>query len=719
MSISRLMQMGAAGQISGAVEAEAIDFDGTNDYLLVNPLSGASDSKQFTLSFYCYFLGGQDSNILTFNDRSNSYFEIATDGKIKCNLRDTQSTPKTCFEINRNKSVPFNTWFNLLISIDLTSTGKRHVFLNDEDITSEIEFLDYENQFIEFSDSEYVIAGEGFGTPSASFDGRLSHVYLDYTYRDLSVEANRRLFVDYDETGGLVPASGQASLSPILYVPMDDPDDPGRNDGTGGDFTLNGTVAQSGRGPNQYNAPASTFDGANDYVRRTSLSGLSSSKQFTLSMIAKPTKSASSGTGSFEVRTGGSNGSALIIDFITTEGGPRVYAKKQDNTEIMSFVGTDSGFPLNSYGSIQMSVDLSDPSKRAVFVNGIKAVDSDFSLFVDDFIGFASNSPVNVGGFGSSPTGDFGGELSDIWFDTTYIDLSASNPFYDSDTGKPKYLGENGELPTGTAPLIYLPLRADNAGANKGTGGDFTVNSGPLVGARGPSEFWADSAEFNGTDQYLSRSSALAGISDSKAISFAAVFRKVTDTQNTVILRLEDGSGIYRFQVGLGDGNDISLAAYDGSSNILSATASNVVNTDTWHLLLVSFDLSNVSNRAVYIDNVLQSTTWGTYTDALIDLSASNNNGIGAYPDGSIPFDGKIGFLWFNTEYIDFSQEANRLKFFDAFGYPVDVGEDGSKPTGNQPLVYMNNDFHLGTNLGSGGDFTPANGPSDGGHVKG
>jgi hypothetical protein len=79
----------------------------------------------------------------------------------------------------------------------------------------------------------------------------------------------------------------------------------------------------------------------------------------------------------------------------------------------------------------------------------------------------------------------------------------------------------------------------------------------------------------------------------------------------------------------------------------------------------------------------------------------------------------RIGFLWFNTEYIDFSQEANRLKFFDAFNNPVDLGADGSTPTGSQPLIYMNEGFHLGTNLGSGGNFTPQNTPTDGGYVNG
>jgi hypothetical protein len=31
----------------------------------------------------------------------------------------------------------------------------------------------------------------------------------------------------------------------------------------------------------------------------------------------------------------------------------------------------------------------------------------------------------------------------------------------------------------------------------------------------------------------------------------------------------------------------------------------------------------------------------------------------------------------------------------------------------------MNEGFHLGTNLGSGGNFTPQNTPTDGGYVNG
>ena len=121
----------------------------------------------------------------------------------------------------------------------------------------------------------------------------------------------------------------------------------------------------------------------------------------------------------------------------------------------------------------------------------------------------------------------------------------------------------------------------------------------------------------------------------------------------------------------------------------------------------------------MYVNNTVTTPTWDTYTNDNIEFSTSNNTDIGQDSSNNNFFDGKIGFLWFDTTYTDYSSEANRLKFFDAFGYPVDLGSDGSTPTGTQPLIYLNKGFHSGTNLGSGGNFTPQGTPTDGGYVKG
>lgn len=74
-------------------------------------------------------------------------------------------------------------------------------------------------------------------------------------------------------------------------------------------------------------------------------------------------------------------------------------------------------------------------------------------------------------------------------------------------------------------------------------------------------------------------------------------------------------------------------------------------------------------------------------------------------------FDGDMAEFWLSMTRLDFSVEANRRKFYSATGKPVDVGSDGSTPTGSAPEVYLSvrpgdaaADFV--TNRGSGNNFT-------------
>jgi hypothetical protein len=367
------MLQAAAGAAGGdEIVPIGVDYDGSADYLSrATDLTGNSDGKTFTFSAWLYPtvqpssgfffdiadpVGGvSNPNRFTLRTASNDLFiQVSTSPYETIVLSATISA-----------SLPNDTFSNVLVSCDMANVANRYVYIND--VAASVTWTTYADLNIPFTGGA---GGTRFGigataAGSANYKGRISGLYLDYTYRDLSIEANRRLFIDDDGLYVTPPTTG------IISVPMDDPADPGRNDGTGGNFTLNGVVARSGRGPNEYNAAASTFDGSADYLSKASVTGLS-------------------------------GGNAFSVAF--------------------SF-------------------------KRA-------------SLF---------QRPA----------------------------------FYDTETDKPKFLGATGNLPTGSAPLIYLPLYASSAGTNLGTGGDFTVNSGPYVGARGPSEFWADSAEFNGTTQYL------------------------------------------------------------------------------------------------------------------------------------------------------------------------------------------------------------------------
>jgi len=619
-------------------------------------------------------------------------------------------------------SIPKDTFTHVLVSFDMANAANRHVYINDVAVTPT--YTTYDNTNLLFSTNTYRhVVGSGwvFNTISDYTNGRLSNVFLDYTYRNLSVEANRRLFITAEGT----PADGQASLSPILYLPMDDPADVGRNDGTGGNFTLNGIVARSGRGPNQYNAAASTFDGTADYLSRTSLTGITDGKVFTAAFSIKQKDFLSDGAYQyvFAIKQTGSIRFGIRFD---TAGNLQVFgANTGGATRLLSLASrANMKYAENKYIHVAISFDMADPAKRRCFING-QSVFISASTHDNEALDFTT--PEYAVGAQTGPSDFLDGELSDLWFNTSYIDLATDNPFYDADTGKPKFLGEFGELPTGSAPLVYLPLRADDAGNNKGTGGDFTVVSGPYVGARGPSEGWAEAAEFNGTSQYLNKATQLTGLTDSKVFTVAVGVKidAFAGKSHSIITKDSTTSSSFgRFRLYVSSGN-LFFQIRDASDTIVvNLNIGTVATEGNWVSLLFSFDSANQSNCLVYADGVSKSITFNTFTtDYLIPfLSALPHTKIGANKGSDVTsdyLDGRIGFLWFNNEYIDFSQEANRLKFFDAFGYPVDVGADGSLPTGNVPLIYMNEDFHLGTSLGSGGNFTPVNAPTDGGYVKG
>lgn len=81
---------------------------------------------------------------------------------------------------------------------------------------------------------------------------------------------------------------------------------------------------------------------------------------------------------------------------------------------------------------------------------------------------------------------------------------------------------------------------------------------------------------------------------------------------------------------------------------------------------------------------------------------------VGGRSDGANKLNGCLAEVFLDiNEYIDLSIEANRRKFIDTNGKPVNLGVDGSIPFGSPPILYLANEastFH--TNLGTGGDFS-------------
>jgi hypothetical protein len=683
--------------------AEGVSFDGENDYLSrSSDLVGNTASKTFTFSAWFYLSGVSGQcylfhNITSFDD-GGIYIKVEhktwsgadTLGISGLGIPASGWGGGTTY-LNFESSISsysINTWHHLLISIDLSDTSKRYVYLNDELLP--ITWNGYSNTAIGFSQTSIGVGATRTG--SSKNKSRLAHIFLDHTYRDLSTESNRRLFIDSDGK----PADGQADLNPILYLPMTDADTAGDNAGTGGDFTVNGVLATAERGPNQDNCSASEFDGS-AYLYNTSPSNTPSSCQtITISYML---------TG----RTSGfmydfNNGSnwMLYAEHPWQLRGQRTNGGWLWNVSASGYLSADKSYHLT------YSFDLSDSSKRHIIVNGVDVTDDvTWNNYDDDNIPFSSCSNLRIGNrrSGTGALND-GAGLGEFYMDAEYYDLASDNPFWDSDANRPKPVAQVIDE-TGTTPWMALPLRADDAGKNLGDGGDFTV-SGTLTGARGGSEFWARSAGESGTsstDRLKRENAALVGASNGKQFTFVCAYKpdSIGSGGSKYILKISDGVTIDMYNY-----NQWSVSGYDASgTRDLFCYANNNTNVRAgeWTYILASFDMSDTSKRHFYY--------WDNSENDWVE-----NLGVSTYTNDNLDFTNPhiyigsggmtLGHYWFNTEYVDFSQETNRNLFFDQLKFPKDLASDGSGPTGNQPLIYLKFDDldDLGANSGTGGDFT-------------
>ena len=225
--------------------------------------------------------------------------------------------------------------------------------------------------------------------------------------------------------------------------------------------------------------------------------------------------------------------------------------------------------------------------------------------------------------------------------------------------------------------------------------------------AAGPSKYKPNAVDFDGTNDYLRLSSALTGVTDSKQITISG-WVKTNVTGTKVILNLGDNNPDHLyFRVGF----DNRLRLDFSNTSLTDIYQSNAINPaltpGQYYHVLISIDLSDSGRHHIYVDDVDRTTIPTTYTDDTADFTPSRVT-VGANFANNNKFDGAFADLWvdFGT-YIDFSVEENRRAFIDANGNPVDLGADGSKPTGTSPDVFLSGDtadWH--TNKGTGGGFT-------------
>ena len=164
----------------------------------------------------------------------------------------------------------------------------------------------------------------------------------------------------------------------------------------------------------------------------------------------------------------------------------------------------------------------------------------------------------------------------------------------------------------------------------------------------------------------------------------------------------------HRFRMNNASGTQVLSLYTDASSQ-----TSNV-----WQHIICSWDLGTAGNRKIYIDGVDKTAQLVFTTGQTIHYESTNVYVIAGAAHTIAAFDLAEVYFTVPAAYFDLATAGNREKFRSAGGLPVDLGSDGSTPTGTQPYVYLKSPFSsFGVNSGSGGNFT-TNGTGGTGYIS-
>lgn len=127
----------------------------------------------------------------------------------------------------------------------------------------------------------------------------------------------------------------------------------------------------------------------------------------------------------------------------------------------------------------------------------------------------------------------------------------------------------------------------------------------------------------------------------------------------------------------------------------------------TWHNWLFYSDCTGTPVGALYLDDV----SVGEYSTSADGPAPMNGGPFYVGGDNSDSYTGYLADCWVGAgQLLDLSVTANRRKFISASGKPVDLGADGSTPTGTAPAIFLSipnggTPANFANNLGTGGSF--------------
>lgn len=243
------------------------------------------------------------------------------------------------------------------------------------------------------------------------------------------------------------------------------------------------TFAPGFRIPPRYRAKGVAFDGSNDYLTRGS--------DFTGSADSKV------GILSFWMKKGGGDGTLQRI-FRNTGGYLEVFL----NTSNKLSIGLYDAAVTAAFDVTTTTTTITADGLWHEILVSWDAATATIQLYIDDvstaLTHTTASNNVNINytqpewAVGANTTGSdkINMSLADFYFNmVTSIDLSSATnrALFRDPSGRPTFLGATGQLPTGTAPILFLSGAAATFATNLGGGGGMTT-TGTLDNTTSPSD---------------------------------------------------------------------------------------------------------------------------------------------------------------------------------------------------------------------------------------
>lgn len=227
------------------------------------------------------------------------------------------------------------------------------------------------------------------------------------------------------------------------------------------------------------------------------------------------------------------------------------------------------------------------------------------------------------------------------------------------------------------------------------------------------SDLIVDAADFDGTNDYLTRGAALTGVADGKSGILSYWFNPEGGGITAVIFSNRNSAGTGSKILVLQNSDNtvtISCTRPADALTVLSGTTG-AFNLNAWNHLLIAWDLA-ATTAQMYLNGVSTGSFSITTNDTIGYATSIANWSVGGNVTGGAKSNGGLAEFYFAAnQYIDISVSTNREKFRSSGGKPVNLGVTGSTPTGSAPSVYLHLDDaetanNFAINRGTGGNFT-------------